>query len=90
MVVICEQAHSKVRAGFTLRSAETRSLPASYLLSMPVRMRELLPRLASVSLSWGDRSGERQVLVSILIQQLKKIKKGIKIFSNDKIHCYNN
>lgn len=25
--------------------------PASYLLSMPVRIRELLPRLASVSLS---------------------------------------
>lgn len=65
-----EQAHSTVRAGHIQRDAETMSLPASYLLSMPVRTRELLPRLASVSLSWGDRTRERQVLVSILTQQL--------------------
>lgn len=43
----------KVRRGrHTQRGAEAASLPASYLLSMAVRMRELLPRLASVSLSW--------------------------------------
>lgn len=45
------------------------SLPASYLLSMPVRIRELLPRLASVSLSCGDKTDERCVLVFILIKQ---------------------
>lgn len=48
-------------------------LPASYLLSMPVRMRELLPRLASVSLSWscrGDRTSEGQLLVLILNKHL--------------------
>lgn len=55
------------------------SLPASYLLSMPVRIRELLPRLASVSLSYGDKTGERRVLVSILIQQLHYRVKSINL-----------
>jgi len=50
-------AHSAVKARDIQRGAETRSVPASYLLSMPVRMRELLPRLASVSLSCGNRTG---------------------------------
>ncbi len=37
---------------------QKRSLPSSYLLSMPVRIRELLPKLASVSLSCGEKRRE--------------------------------
>lgn len=52
-------AHNTVKAQCTEKGAETVSLPASYLLSMPVRMRELFPRLASVSLNWEDKDSAK-------------------------------
>lgn len=77
--------HFSVSAVDGYRKASTvrcqkRSLPSSYLLSMLVRIRELLPKLASVSLSCGEEERGKKKREKVMLNLCYKNR--IKMFIN--------